>query len=64
VYIQPETGRVKKVYLLKQVNKNDNKYTQQLTWETDKWAKIVTILNKPDGSSEIESETKLIWDFN
>jgi hypothetical protein len=64
VYVQPETGKVKKVYLLKQVEKDKKKYTQQLTWQTDKWAKIVMILNKPDGSSEIESETKLVWDFN
>jgi hypothetical protein len=64
VYVHPETGKVKKVYLLKQLIKNEKKYTQQLTWQTDKWAKIVTILNKADGSSEIESETKWIWDFN
>jgi hypothetical protein len=64
VYIHPETGRVKKVYILKQLNKDEKKYTQQLTWQTDHWAKIVTILNKPDGSSEIESEVKLVWNFN
>ena len=64
VYIQPETGKVKKVYLLKRLNIDGKKYTEQLTWQTDKWAKIVTILNKPDGSSEVESEIKLVWDFN
>lgn len=64
VYIQPETGKVKKVYLLKRLNIDGKNYTEQLTWQTDKWAKIVTILNKPDGSSEVESETKLVWDFN
>jgi len=64
VYIQPETGKVKKVYILKQIEKDKKKFTQQLTWQTDQWAKIVMILNKPDGNSEIESETKLVWDFN
>jgi hypothetical protein len=64
VYIQPETGKVKKVYLLKQLDQDGKKYTQQLTWQTDKWAKIVTILNKHDGSGEVESEVKLVWDFN
>ena len=64
VYIQPETGKVKKVYLLKQLDKEGKKYTQQLTWQTDDWAKIVTILNNPDGSSEVESEVKLVWNFN
>lgn len=64
VYIQPETGKVKKVYLLKHVEQNGKNYTQQLTWQTDQWAKIVTILNKPGGESEVENETKLVWNFN
>jgi hypothetical protein len=64
VYIHPETGKIKRVYLLKQLTEKDKKYTQQLTWETDKWAKIVTILNMPDGSSKVENETKLVWNFN
>lgn len=64
VYIHPETGKVKKVYLLKNTEENGKNYTLQLTWETDHWAKIVTILNKLGGNSEVESETKLIWNFN
>ena len=64
VYIQPETGKVKTVYLLKKADRDNKKYTQQLTWQTDRWAKIVTILDKPDGSSEVENEMKLVWNFN
>ena len=64
VYIHPETGKVKKVYLLKNAEENGKKYTLQLTWETDHWSKIVTILNKPGGNSEVESEIKLVWNFN
>jgi hypothetical protein len=64
VYIHPETGKVKKVYLLKQINQDGKNYIQQLTWQTDHWAKIVTILNKPGGSSQVENEIKLVWNFN
>ena len=64
VYVQPQTGTIRKVYMVKLVKKNGNNYTEQLTWQTGKWAKIVEILNKPDGNSEIVSDTKFVWDFN
>ena len=64
VYVNPETGTVKRVYILKTVKLNNQVYTQQLTWQTDKWAKLVTILNMADGKSEIESEMQLIWDLS
>ena len=64
VYVNPETGNVKRVYILKQLKANNQVYTQQLTWQTDKWAKLVTILNKPGGNSEIQNDMKLIWDLS
>ncbi len=64
VYVDPETGNVKRVYILKQLKANNQVYTQQLTWQTDKWAKLVTILNKPGGNSEIQNDMKLIWDLS
>ncbi len=64
IYIQPETGTVKRVYIIKQVKENNGVFTQQLTWRSNKWAKIVTIANKADGSSIIQNETKWVWDFN
>ncbi len=64
VYVNPETGNVKRVYILKQLKANNQVYTQQLTWQTDKWAKLVTILNKPVGNSEIQNDMKLIWDLS
>lgn len=64
VYIHPETGKVIKVYIVKQFKADDQMITQQLTWQTNKMAKISTILNKPDGSMELEKEVVLIWDFS
>ncbi len=64
VYVQPQTGTIRKVYIVRLEKKNGNNYTQQLTWQTGKWAKLVEIVNKPDGNSEIVSDTKFVWDFN
>ena len=64
VYIEPETGKVAKVYLVKNLNEQNKSYTQQLTWHTDKLAKITTLLNKSDGSMELIKEVVFIWDFN
>jgi len=63
VYITPQTGQVRKVYMVKQVMLNNQSYTKQLTWETDKSARITTILNLPDGKSNIVKDEKLIWKF-
>ncbi len=64
VYINPETGKVTTVYLVKQFKENEKIITQQFTWKTDKWAMIVTLTNKPDGSTLVLKEDKFIWDFN
>ncbi|MEO5892687.1 MAG: hypothetical protein ABIQ31_20735 [Ferruginibacter sp.] len=63
VYVNPETERVVKVYLVKSIKDNGQVYTQQLTWQTNKSAKISTILNKPDGNMELLKEVFFIWDF-
>lgn len=62
VYIDPEKSTVSKVYLIK--NKDGGKRLLQLTWRNNSSAKIVSILNKPDGSSAIEKETTITWNFN
>jgi hypothetical protein len=64
VYIDPETGNVNKVYIVKQIKTRGQTITRQLTWQSNKMAKISTILNKPDGSMWLEKEVVLIWDFS
>lgn len=64
VYVDPEKQSVKKIYILKKVKQNDTSTTQQLTWQTGKWAKIVIINNNKDGQSKIQSDTKWVWDLN
>lgn len=64
VYVNPETGNVTKVYMVKETNENNEHITRQLTWQSNKMAKIVTILQKQDGSAELMKEVAFIWDFS
>ena len=61
VYVKLQTGKVKRVYMVKQVKQGAEIFTLQLTWVTDKWAKIVTILNKSAGESELIKEEQFVW---
>jgi hypothetical protein len=60
VYIDPETGKVKRIYMVKKTA--DNK-TLQLTWLHNQWFKTVTIANNTDGSTLIEKEEKISWSY-
>jgi len=63
VYVDPERGNVTKVFMVKSIKENNLSFTQQLTWQTDKMAKISTILNKPGGDMELLKEVVFIWKF-
>lgn len=60
VYIEPEKGKVKRIYMIK---KGGPGKTLQLTWLSNKWFKTTTIVNNPDGSSLVEKEEKIVWDY-
>jgi len=64
VYVDPETGNVIKVYIVKQIKDNNQIFIQQLTWQTNKQAKIVTILIKPDDNMDLLKEVVYTWDFS
>jgi hypothetical protein len=53
VYIDPETGTVKKVYMVKRKKENNQDKTLQLTWQAGKWCKTTTIFTKPDGNHPV-----------
>jgi hypothetical protein len=63
VYVDPDKGTITKVYLVKEFEENNKRYTQQLTWQTDKSAKISTILNNPGGQLELIWEETITWKF-
>ncbi|MGC4101635.1 hypothetical protein [Ferruginibacter sp.] len=60
VYIEPETGTVRRIYLTKRVAPDK---TLQLTWQNNEWCKIVTIVSDKEGSSKVEKEEKISWDY-
>jgi hypothetical protein len=64
VYINPETNTVKKVYMVKHKKENNGTKTLQLTWQTGKWCKTITLAEKPDGKTGIEKEETVLWDFS
>ena len=64
VYFDPAKNVIRRIYMIKQVTENKISATQQLTWQTGKWAKIVTINNDKNAVNPIINETKWIWDLN
>jgi hypothetical protein len=60
VYIDPKTSKVKRIYLVKQADKNK---MLQLTWVTGRWCKTTAITTDEKGLMKVDKEEKLIWDF-
>lgn len=60
VYVDPATGYVKRIYIVKQPSANK---ILQLTWQGNKWCKITTLAVQPDGTAAVEKEEKITWDF-
>lgn len=60
VYIDPSSGKVKRIYMVKEISKNK---TLQLTWQSRKWCKIISIITDQNGKSSVEKEEKITWDF-
>ena len=60
VYVDPETNKVTRVYLLK---KESADKILQLTWQSGKWCKILTLTNT-NGKNIVEKEEKISWSFD
>ena len=59
VYIDGQTSNVKRIYMVKK--RGDKEI--QLTWKSDQWCSIVTVVNNPDGTSKVEKEEKIVWNY-
>jgi hypothetical protein len=59
VYVEPKTGNVKRIYLVKT---KGNK-TTQLTWNSNVNCKMVYLTSNTDGSFVVDKEVKIAWDF-
>lgn len=60
IYIDPKTNNVKRIYMVKEPDKTK---TLHLTWLSNQWCTIVTLVTGEDGVSKIEKEEKFILDF-
>lgn len=64
VYVDPETGQIKRVYIVKQILEQGLNITRQLTWVAAKNARVVDISNDPNSPGKVNNETRWIWNFN
>ena len=64
VYINPETGKIQKIYMVKKFKSKDAFVTEQLTWQTDRSATITTLINKAGIKTELLKVDKFIWNFS
>jgi hypothetical protein len=64
VYYDAEKNAIRRIYILKAIKENNMPVTQQLTWQMDKWAKIVTFINDKNNLTPEITETKWVWDLD
>ena len=57
IYINPESNRVSRIYLVKQI---DSITTKQLTWIPEKSCKIITI-KSVENTTDIVDEISIKW---
>ena len=60
VYVDPKTQNVRRVFIRKKISADEEK---QLTWQSSKWCKIVTIKNTGTNVAII-NEVKIEWSFD
>jgi len=61
VYVDPRSNTVRRVYLLK---KTADHNILQLTWQTNKFCKLVSISKDAKGNDYVEKEITIKWDFD
>jgi len=60
VYVDPETQKVKRIYLVKKLPSGN---LLQLTWQADRWCKMIEINPNKDGNTAIVNQQEVKWDF-
>lgn len=62
VYIDPDKGKVKKIYIEKEFLKEG--IQQHLIWQSDQFAKIITLKATEKNKLTVVKEEKIVWDFS
>ncbi len=63
IYIDPDNNKVKRIFIVKQLNDTKIPQVIQLTWKSGYYCKITSISEKPGEEPKIKEE-QLIWNFN
>ena len=63
VYIDPQKNTVQRIYMVKEDSNQAAHITTQLTWNTNKWFSVRTIIQSPGKEPEVKEEI-LKWDFD
>ena len=63
VYVDPDSRKVKRIYLIKEKSKDGVNKLQQLTWNTENGFIIRTILQSTDDSIPKIMEERVTWKF-
>ena len=63
VFINPETDKVKNIYVEKIARDGDSTITQKMIWTTGKHFSVSTIISLKDQAEQTLQE-KYVWDMN
>ena len=63
VYIDPKKNTIKRIYIVKEINKNSTPQTMQLTWKSNQWCKITTITEMEGKPTDIKV-VEMKWGFS
>jgi hypothetical protein len=61
VYIDPKKNTIKRIYIVKENRVNGELQTLQLTWKSDAWCKITTIIER-EGQPPVVKEEMMKWE--
>ncbi len=60
IYIDPEKNTVQRIYIVKRIAPDK---VRQLTWQSGKWCRGITVTDKQNGQSTVENEVTIKWDY-
>ncbi len=63
VYVDPQKNEVNRIYIVKEDDSNGANITTQLTWQSNKWFSIRTIIQAAGKEASVKEEM-LKWNFN
>jgi hypothetical protein len=63
VYVNPDDGKVTKIYIVKAAKDGAQVYQQQYIWNSNKSAQITILKTDEKGNTEVIQKDQFIWNF-